>query len=156
MIETKVLKIKLEELDESIKTESVFDWKVKDKNIGSYNAIVTFERETDVPYYAEMIQKEKEWHKTMDVKYVPVYILLAIAVIVLTSAAGVRLFTKGLEYSNIIVFSLLGLGFAVFAVGGLVFYLKVKKVQKTLPFYFEKRREYMLEMEKLRNDEKQG
>lgn len=155
MIETKLLKIRIEELDESIKTESVFDWKVKEKDIGSYKAVVTFERETDVPYYAEMIKKEKEWHDMMDVKYLLVYILLLLAIVVLTSAAIVRLFTKGLNYSNIIVFSLLGLGFVIFVAAGLCFYFKIKKVQQTLPLYFEKRREYMLEMEKLRNHEKQ-
>ena len=127
MIETKVLKIKVEELDESIKTEAVFDWKVK----------------------------EKEWHNLMDVKYAIVYVLLALSIAVLTSAAVVRLFGNGLPYATVIIFSLLGLGFAIFVAAGLVFYLKIKKVQNTLPLYFEKRREYMLEMEKLRNHEKQ-
>ena len=155
MIETKVLKIKVEELDESIKTEAVFDWKVKEKDIGGYKATVTFERETDVPYYAEMIEKEKEWHNLMDVKYAIVYVLLALSIAVLTSAAVVRLFGNGLPYATVIIFSLLGLGFAIFVAAGLVFYLKIKKVQNTLPLYFEKRREYMLEMEKLRNHEKQ-
>ena len=155
MIETKVLKIRNEDLDESIKTEAVFDWKVVNKEMGAYKTTVSFERENDVPYYDEMIAKEKEWHKQMDIKYYPVYILLAIALLVLTSSAVVRLALRGFEYLNIIVFSLLGLGFAIFVAGGLTFYFIIKKVQKTLPLYYEKRRDYMLEMEKLRNHEKQ-
>ena len=154
MIETKKMTIKNTELDEAIKTEKVFDWSAQDKEIGSYKTQVMFQRETEVPYYSKMVELEKRWHKEMDISYIIVYILLGIAMLFLSSAGIFRLVFSNIEYSNIITFALLGVGLLVFACGAVLSFLKIKKVQKVIPTYFEKRRELSIQMDELRKNEK--
>lgn len=152
MTETKTIKIDNNQLVESIKTLEVFEWKVVNKDVGPYKSILTLERETDTPYYSKLVEYEKEWNKQMVIKNTAVYVFLAIALVILTTAGIMKFVFLNDKTIGYVVYGLLGGGLFFFLLGALFFYLNIKKMQKNIPLYFEKRREFMLKIKELKEN----
>ena len=150
--EYKKLKIKTEGINEEKKTLSLFGWEVDDQDIGEVNSVLYLKRDMDVPYYQELKNLEKEWNHKMSFKPLPVYILMAVTGVLFTAYLILNFIAKVITLQSVPGIILLSAGGLTFLAGSLTFILEMMKVQKNLPQYFEKRREYAEKIESIKHD----
>ena len=151
MEEYLVKKLITNDLDESLKTYAVFDWKVSNKQINGYKTTVTFVRETETPYYSQIVELEKKWNKETNVPSWPGYLLVILAFLTITAyliVSWMSGFQDKLTYFLAIM--LPGLFLLMLASG--YFVLRIKKIEKILANYYEKRHEYDLEIKKIKGE----
>lgn len=152
MEEYLVKKIVTNDLDESIKTYSIFDWKVTNKEINGYKTTVTFVRETDKPYYNELVKLEKKWNKETNFPAWPSYAFVLIAFLIFTAYLIVSFITNFQDkLTFFLAFMIPGLVFLFLAV--VYFFIRTKKIEKIIASYYDKRHEYNLESKKIRGEE---
>ncbi len=144
-------KIRNEEVDEYLKTMEIFDWKCVSKDFEAYKINLSFERETETPYYQEMIIKEKKWNKKYHPTMIHIYILSILAILVITSALIAHFLSSGALYHDPLVYSLLFSGIGIFMITSLLFFLRIKKGQKNIASFYEERHQIKEEMEALKN-----
>ena len=149
-------KVRFEEVDEFIKTEEIFLWKLVSKDESGFKVRLTFERETEEPYYKETVQKEKIWKKKMETNMVPIYVLTALAMVLITAALIVRLLLGNEGVYQILVYSFLFGGIGVFLVASLIFLLLLRKGQKNIMNFYELRHQLKEELDQIRNGNKEG
>lgn len=150
MNEKLILKIKSDDLEKVIKTKEIFDWNVTSKEENNDRYIVTFVRDTSTPYYQEIKLREKKWKKTMEMSYTLVYIFVALSLLVITSALVVKLSLKGYEHLQTLIYILLGSGVFLSTIAAVLFMLEVKRFQKIIPVYLDKRFEMKKEIEEIK------
>ena len=150
--EYKKLKIRTDNLSEEKQTLSIFGWEVENQDIGELNTIVYLRRDIDVPYYEEVLKLEKEWNRKMSVSPLIIYILMAITAVLLTVFLVLNFFIQLTTLSSVLSIVLLVSAGATFLGGSLTFILEMMKVQRNLPQYYEKRREFAEKIERIKHD----
>ena len=145
-------KIVTKDLDETIKTYEVFDWKVANKDILGYKTLVTFSRDTEEPHYAEIKALEKKWNKEMSFPAWPTYLFIALAILTITAYLIVSILT-GFEDKLIYFLSIMMPGLGFFIIGTLFFIIRTKKIEKIIVKYYERRHDYALEAKRIKGEE---
>lgn len=154
MIESKNVKVTLNEVDEYIKTVSIFDWKVTNKEILGFKVSLTLTRETETPYYNEIKELEKKWKNETSISALPTYIFVGIALILITIYLVILLNNN--DSDGNLVFQITP--FLSFMVPGILSFLlaagysffRSRKIQKIIVSYYELRREYDIKAQELK------
>ena len=142
-------KIVTNDLDETIKTYAVFDWKVVNKNIVGYKTIVTFSRDTGEPHYQEIKELEKKWNKEMNYPSWPIYLFVILSILTITAYLIVSYLT-GFTNKSLYFLSIMLPGLVFFVLAALLLIVRMKKIEKILAKYYERRHEYMLEAKRIK------
>ena len=149
-MEAKIRKVSTEEVDSVITGMAIFDWKVIKKEINGTRSVLTFERDENVPYYDEMVKKEKAYEKETNPSSLLIYIFVGLALVLMTTYLIVSSLNGGFAFDNIYFYAIMIPGLVSFLLSALFLFLRVKKIQKILANFYERRREVSLEMEELR------
>ena len=144
-------KIVTNDLDESIKTYSIFDWKVSKKEILGYKTLVTFVRNTNTPYYSQIVELEKKWNKETNVPSWPGYLFLLLAFLTVTAYLIVSILT-GFQNKLVIFLSIMLPGLVLLMLASSYFMIRGKKIEKILASYYEKRHEYDLKIKGIKGE----
>lgn len=142
-------KIVTNDLDESIKTYAVFDWKVSSKEILGYKTLVTFVRNTDAPYYQQIVELEKKWNKETTVPSWPGYLLLVLTFLTVSTYLIVSIIT-GFQNKKLYFFSIMLPGLILLMLASTYFMIRGKKIEKILVTYYDKRHEYDLKIKEIK------
>ena len=145
-------KIVTTDLEETIKTYAVFDWKVESKNILGYKTSVTLVRDTETPYYNEIKDLEKKWNKEMDYPAWPTYLFIALALLTITAYLIVSVIT-GFQNKLLYFLSIMLPGLLFFLIGTIFFFIRTKKIEKIIVKYYERRHDYAIEAKKIKGEE---
>ena len=152
MEEFKTKKVLTSDISEVNVTESVFGWEAYDEEKGSYKSKIFYKRDNSMPYYQEITSYEKKWRKDMEPSPILSYIFLGVAVLFITVYLFLGLIFKGDDSLKLTFFlSLMVPGLAFFILGTVFSLLRIRKIQKNLPTYFERRREIKEKIEQLKN-----
>ena len=146
-------KVITSDLEETIETYKIFGWEVSDKSILGYKTMVVFNRDTDMPHYQEIVALEKKWNKETDFPAWPTYLFIILALLTITVYLIVSVLT-GFTDKLLYFLSIMLPGLVFFMLGAGYFYLRTHKIQKIIETYYEKRREYRLEIERIKGDHK--
>ncbi|MBR0295374.1 MAG: hypothetical protein IJQ67_05685 [Bacilli bacterium] len=145
-------KINTTDIDDFIKLEAIFDYELVSKDIRGNKTYLTFKRETSTPYFEKIVELEKKWNKEMNYPAWPTYVLIALALITITGYLVVS-FITGFENKLIFFLSIMLPGLLFFVLASLYFIFRAKKIEKILAIYYEKRREYQIEANKIKGVE---
>lgn len=142
-------KIKKEEFKEEVHTMSLFLWEVYDKKDLGDRYEITFKREENTPYYDEITALEKKWNKENKINNIPILIGTITAIALLTASLIFKQVNG--DSTAIVTYVLLFSGLFLFIVSSVFLLLNIKKNQKIIANFFEKRREYEIEINKIKN-----
>ena len=148
-METLTKRVRIQDVNEEIKTRSIFLWSLKDRQDTSFDSLLTFERDDEDKDYLKIKELEDGFNKENKVSNIFTYIVLAIAFIIMTTALILH-FTLDSNLS-FIVYILLGVGGASFLLASLLFYMNVRKSQKNILSFFDRRHEYELKVKEIKN-----
>ena len=142
-------KVMNNEVDETIETMAVFDWKVTGKDIQAYKTTLSFSRDTKTPYYQKVVELEKKWKKETEPSSLLTYIFVGLSFATMTAFLIITLL---LGFQLIYFLTIMVPALLLFTAGAMFFYLRTKKIQKIIISYYERRREYRLEIEKIKKE----
>ncbi len=151
MIEYKKEKINNSDLDETIKTNEIFKWVVTTKETKSNKTTVYFQRETDIPHYEEIVSLEKQFKKETTASSVPTYVFVIITLVFMTLYLICSWLLPDDSYNLTLFLALMVPGLVFLLLAFLFMYIRIKKIQKIIPVFLEKRRDYKIKVESLTN-----
>ncbi len=156
MIEYKKEKINNADLDQTIETRQVFKWTVTGKEPKSNKTTVYFQRDTDIPHYDEIVSLEKQFNKETTASPVPTYIFIGITVVFMTMYLIFSWILSDDSYNVTFFFTFMVPGLVSLIIAFIFMYIRVKKIQKIIPVFLEKRRDYRIKIESLTDGNKKN